>query len=213
MPGKYNGTFPPRVDLSQASREGATRELREPSRGTRSMAAATKFLILFLLQQAAAWLCEDVESYYASVGNLQGKELEMELNRIIRQEYSMQTYAKAWSAISSLDETQPGSGMVRLLYSDDVAPAQTGCPNNKCVWTREHVWPQVGLTSHFKGIFVHTTLSLCFTQSCQCKMNNQQRFSTKGNSRAWQEKPEHGILDDGSHRIQEHGKQLVMCIE
>jgi hypothetical protein len=99
----------------------------------------------------ASWLCEDVDSYYASTKDLQGKQLEMALTRIIKQEYKVVGYSSSWSALNSLDETEKGSGMVRLIYSDDVAPTQTGCPENKCVWNREHLWPQVCISHTFSS--------------------------------------------------------------
>jgi hypothetical protein len=108
----------------------------------RSVGIACIFSLLFPISEAA-WLCEDVETYYASTKDLQGKQLEMELTRIIKQEYKLIGYSSSWSAINSLDATEKGSGMVRLIYSDDIAPEQAGCPENKCVWNREHLWPQV----------------------------------------------------------------------
>mmetsp|Transcript_3211 Transcript_3211/g.6365 ORF Transcript_3211/g.6365 Transcript_3211/m.6365 type:complete len:357 (-) Transcript_3211:136-1206(-) len=88
----------------------------------------------------SAWLCEDTETYYKPLEGLEGAALEASLTAVVKQEYKSLSYASAWNSINILDEVS--DGMVSLIYSDDPAPTQTGCPGNQCVWTREHLWPQ-----------------------------------------------------------------------
>mmetsp|Transcript_32803 Transcript_32803/g.80016 ORF Transcript_32803/g.80016 Transcript_32803/m.80016 type:complete len:341 (-) Transcript_32803:139-1161(-) len=88
----------------------------------------------------AAWLCEDTSTYYKSLEGLEGDALESAMVAVIKQEYKSLSYRSAWESLSDLDVT--ANGEVRLIYSDGTAPTQTACPNNECVWTREHIWPQ-----------------------------------------------------------------------
>jgi len=113
-------------------------------RARRAASVALLFgnLALLIPSLVSAWLCEDPDTYYASAAGLSGAALQTELTSIIRKEYFSVFYSRAWDAISVLDETAPGSGRVRLIYADTTGPVQEGCPNNDCVWTREHLWPQ-----------------------------------------------------------------------
>ena len=46
--------------------------------------------------------CEDVQSYYASVGQLKGKALSRKLNSIIAGHHSL-SYKEVWDALKILD--------------------------------------------------------------------------------------------------------------
>jgi hypothetical protein len=62
------------------------------------------------------------------------------IDSLLRRPQNQVGYSRAWDALSDLDLASPGQ--VRLIYSGGTAPVQTGCPNNKCEWNREHLWPQ-----------------------------------------------------------------------
>ncbi|CAO2841802.1 unnamed protein product [Amaranthus hypochondriacus] len=92
--------------------------------------------------------CEDVQSYYASVGHLKGKALSRKLNSIVAGHHSL-SYKEVWDALKILDaadfdEPESSSEIVEI-YSAKVVPKRlAGKPEG---WNREHLWPRsYGLT-------------------------------------------------------------------
>ncbi|KAL2928870.1 Extracellular ribonuclease [Bienertia sinuspersici] len=96
----------------------------------------------------ARYACEDVNSYYASIGNLKGKALSRKLNSIIAGHHSL-SYKEVWDALkildaADLDEPKVSSEILFLyrveIYSGRVVPKRlAGKPEG---WNREHLWPR-----------------------------------------------------------------------
>ncbi|XP_021723439.1 uncharacterized protein LOC110690861 isoform X1 [Chenopodium quinoa] len=89
------------------------------------------------------YACEDVKTYYSSIGHLKGKALSRKLNSIIAGHHSL-SYKEVWDALkildaADIDKPEASSGIVEI-YSSRVAPKRlAGKPEG---WNREHLWPR-----------------------------------------------------------------------
>ncbi|XP_050372628.1 uncharacterized protein LOC126790438 isoform X2 [Argentina anserina] len=92
---------------------------------------------------APVYACEDVNSYYANVGNLVGKSLKRKLNSIIGKHQSL-SYREVWNALkildaSDVDNPEASSGIVEIYSLKVVPKSLAGKPEG---WNREHLWPR-----------------------------------------------------------------------
>ncbi|XP_062219005.1 uncharacterized protein LOC133918901 isoform X2 [Phragmites australis] len=97
---------------------------------------------------AAAYLCEDVQRYYAGLDGLAGDELRTKLAAVVSPHAALR-YKDVWDALKILDaadaEHPEASSEVIEIYSQRAVPKHlAGKPDG---WNREHLWPRsYGLT-------------------------------------------------------------------
>ncbi len=86
-----------------------------------------------------------LSTYYAPAFGLTGPALQAALHDII-DGHTVVSYNDVDDVMKALDETTPGSGQLRLVYSLATLPAASfvgaSGTTNATSWNREHVWPR-----------------------------------------------------------------------